>query len=129
MDRGWRSGLKIIAGIVAVMLAAVVAGIALMGRSASRSQEIVAARAAAFCAGFPIGADIANAASSPRRAHVVPLASGGAEYRHRFMAGAYQEAECRITVDARGNVVARRSGLLRDLPHDAGSAASAPLSG
>lgn len=96
----------------------------------SGARKRVEAQAAAFCEPIAIGSDIAQV-ESLRRGKRIPDAtgSGGEQYRYVFWGGVYQAAECRVTVDAQGKVVARRSGALGAFPRDSARAASAPASG
>jgi len=129
MNEGVRRGLLI--GLAAVLSIALllVAAVALFGHGVSLAHDRAEARAAAFCEPIAVGADIASVASgaSVRR---VPMVVPGrtTEYRYRFFGGVFWEAQCRVTVDAAGRIVARRAGKAEAFVPDRVDAASAASS-
>ena len=83
------------------------------------------AKARAFCDAVAIGADISSVGAGRRGGRQSPV---GNEYRYAFISGGYQEADCRVQVDAHGKVVAKRAGAYDTFPRDPASTPSAPLS-
>jgi len=96
----------------------------------SGARKRLEAQAAAFCEPIEIGSDIAQV-ESLRRGRRFPdgTGSGGERYHYVFWGGVYQAAECRVTVDSQGKVIAKRSGALGAFPPDSARGASAPASG
>jgi len=129
MNDGLRRSLLIaLAAVLSIALVLTIA-VAWYGHGMALAHDRVEAKAAAFCEPIAIGADIASVASSARaRRMPVDAATGTTEYRYRFFGGAYWEAQCRVTVDASGRIVAKRAGRAESFAPDrvltAASAAS-----
>ncbi len=130
MKRGLRIGLTIAGSLVAVVAVIVAVALHELERGAKAARQRIEANAAQFCGRIAIGSDVAALATAtlPKR-DVVPLASGNVQYRFESWGGLYDLAECRVTVDAKGKVVARQSGWVGAFPRDAASGVTALLSG
>ena len=119
MNHGTRQGLRIAAaaGLAIAVLIAIAA--AWLGRAAGMGRDPAEVRAAAFCAAIVIGADIGSVAGSPAAPHIsVDGATGTAEYRYRFFGSPSAVADCRVSVEASGRIVATRDGPAEPLRPD-----------
>ena len=111
MNPGTRQGLRIAVAAVLTIAALMAIAVAWFGRAAATGRDRAELRAEAFCAAIAIGADIASAPGSPAAPHVsVDASTGAAEYRYRFFGSQTAVADCRVSVDASGRIVAKRDG-------------------
>ena len=132
MTDGVRRGLIIALAAVLSIALVLVAAAAWFGRGMAAAHDGVDARARAFCDSIAIGSNIASLAARPwpqPQREPVDATNGATQYRFRFFGGAYWEADCHVTADASGRIVAKQAGRPESFQPDRVIAASAAAGG
>ena len=126
MTEGGRRVLLIVMAAILSIALVFVAAAAWFAHGMTIAHDQLDARATAFCDSIVLGSNIDSLAKQLRRPSVsVDATNGTTDYRYRFFGGAYWEADCHVTADASGRIVAKRAGRPESFKPDRVIAASA----